>query len=111
MPTQSGGHGTQSRLKRAPQSLRVAAERLLSRTWLARGLSRGKLESSMKRTCSIAVVLLLAASIATAEDPKPTSTDHWSFHPVARPAVPPVRTPNSEIRNPIDHFILARLER
>ncbi len=33
----------------------------------------------------------------------------WAFQPVKRPAVPEVRNPTSEIRNPIDAFVLAKL--
>ena len=40
----------------------------------------------------------------------PVST-HWSFRPVARPAVPTIRNPQSTIRNPIDAFILTRLHK
>ncbi|MBX9579305.1 MAG: PSD1 and planctomycete cytochrome C domain-containing protein [Gemmataceae bacterium] len=36
---------------------------------------------------------------------------HWAFIPVRRPVVPEIRNPKSEIRNDIDRFILARLER
>ena len=36
--------------------------------------------------------------------------DHWSFRPVARPEVPPVRAADWP-RGPIDRFVLARLER
>ena len=35
---------------------------------------------------------------------------HWAFIPPVRPAVPEVRGQNSEVRNPIDNFVLARLE-
>jgi hypothetical protein len=35
---------------------------------------------------------------------------HWSFRPIARPPVPEVRN-TDRIRNPIDKFVLARLER
>src|SRR5205807_10578181 len=35
---------------------------------------------------------------------------HWAFIPPRRPESPPVKTP-SWVRNPIDAFILARLER
>jgi mono/diheme cytochrome c family protein len=35
---------------------------------------------------------------------------HWAFQPVRRPAVPEVRDPKSTIRNPIDAFLLAKLE-
>ncbi len=34
---------------------------------------------------------------------------HWSFVPPQRPALPPVKQPNW-VRNPIDNFILAKLE-
>ena len=37
--------------------------------------------------------------------------DHWSFKPLANPAVPVIQKPNFRIQNPIDAFILARLER
>ena len=37
------------------------------------------------------------------------TTSHWSFRPVRRPATPDVRD-ESWVRNPIDRFILARLE-
>ncbi len=43
-----------------------------------------------------------------------TFEQHWSFRPVTRPAIPPVKSAienqKSKIKNPIDHFILARLE-
>ncbi|WP_439629903.1 PSD1 and planctomycete cytochrome C domain-containing protein [Gemmata sp.] len=35
---------------------------------------------------------------------------HWSFRPVTRPAVPELRVPNSATRNPIDRFLLAKLD-
>ena len=35
---------------------------------------------------------------------------HWAFQPIVRPALPEIRSPKFEIRNPIDHFILAKLE-
>lgn len=37
------------------------------------------------------------------------SPDHWSFHPPTRPRVPAVRYPGW-LRNPIDGFILAKLD-
>src|SRR5262245_6772250 len=40
---------------------------------------------------------------------KPAS-DHWAFQPVQRPAPPPVAN-RGWVRNDIDHFILARLEK
>ncbi len=36
---------------------------------------------------------------------------HWAFQPVRRPAVPNLRTTTMPIRNPLDAFILARLEK
>jgi hypothetical protein len=38
-------------------------------------------------------------------------TKHWSFQPISIPPIPPVQNPQFTIRNPIDNFILARLER
>src|SRR5262245_4612686 len=35
---------------------------------------------------------------------------HWALIPPTRPAVPELRDPRSAIRNPIDAFILARLQ-
>lgn len=36
---------------------------------------------------------------------------HWSFQPIAAITPPSIRNPKSTIRNPIDNFILARLEK
>ncbi|MCI0537831.1 MAG: PSD1 and planctomycete cytochrome C domain-containing protein [Verrucomicrobiales bacterium] len=36
--------------------------------------------------------------------------EHWAFEPPRPPPVPQIRNPKSEIRNPIDAFILARLD-
>jgi mono/diheme cytochrome c family protein len=41
---------------------------------------------------------------------KPRGWDHWAFQPPKRPAVPAVKD-SAWARNPIDNFILARLER
>jgi mono/diheme cytochrome c family protein len=38
-------------------------------------------------------------------------SDHWAFRAPVRPAVPQVRNPQSTIRNPIDRFVVARLEK
>jgi hypothetical protein len=35
---------------------------------------------------------------------------HWCWQPIANPPVPTIRNPKSEIRNPLDAFILARLQ-
>jgi mono/diheme cytochrome c family protein len=39
------------------------------------------------------------------------ATSHWSFRPIGRPRVPAIRSPQPAIRNPIDAFILARLQK
>jgi hypothetical protein len=36
---------------------------------------------------------------------------HWAYLAPVRPQVPPVRDPKALVRNPIDNFVLARLER
>src|SRR5262245_1609484 len=70
------------------------------------------------------LVWVLTAGAADAEDPptderallsrsdqRITQEDrqHWAFRPVRSPQVPEVRDP-AWVRNPIDAFILARLE-
>jgi mono/diheme cytochrome c family protein len=36
---------------------------------------------------------------------------HWAFEPLERPVVPAVRGQKSEVRNPIDNFVRAKLQR
>jgi mono/diheme cytochrome c family protein len=38
-----------------------------------------------------------------------TAKPHWAYQPLKLPPVPAIRNPKSEIRNPIDSFILAKL--
>jgi hypothetical protein len=56
------------------------------------------------------LVSLLSATRTPAAPPAPAEArDHWSFQPVRKPAPPAVR--NSKwVKNPVDAFILARLE-
>ncbi len=72
----------------------------------------------MKTTILIVLSLLLAGSLPadkpapTAEPERPLTEDdhrHWSFRPLARPNFPAVKQ-SSAIANPIDRFILAKLE-
>src|SRR5207245_8418383 len=35
---------------------------------------------------------------------------HWAYEPSQRPPIPTLRDPGVAVRNPIDNFILARLE-
>ncbi len=41
---------------------------------------------------------------------KRAGADHWSFQPIRRPAIPSVQNP-TWLRNPIDAYILSRLEK
>src|SRR5205814_10423083 len=50
--------------------------------------------------------LILQAHLWAGEAPSP----HWSFQPIQRPAIPNVAN-QTWARNPIDHFISARLEK
>ena len=68
----------------------------------------------MPRSSRIVLLATLAALVlfppASADEPKPAGGgDHWSFRPVKRPPVPEIRNTKHEIRNAIDHFILAKL--
>ena len=40
-----------------------------------------------------------------------TKSNHWAFQPIKRPAVPTFTRPPSTIHNPIDAFVLARLQK
>jgi hypothetical protein len=52
-----------------------------------------------------------AGAAAATPSPQPApSSGHWSFRPIVRPSLPDV-TLRSWVSNPIDQFILARLER
>jgi hypothetical protein len=70
----------------------------------------------------LALLLLLASAVHAAEPSpdadelarydariKPSHRKHWSFQPVRQPAVPAVKD-TAWVRNPLDAFILARLE-
>jgi hypothetical protein len=57
----------------------------------------------LRRTPALLLLLLLFPAATTAGEP------HWSFRPRSRPAVPIISNLKSQIRNPIDAFVLARL--
>ena len=57
----------------------------------------------------VALVAILVAPLYGADEPDPKN--HWAFKAPVRPSVPEIRNPKSEIRNDIDRFILARLEK
>jgi hypothetical protein len=44
-----------------------------------------------------------------AQGPTPLRSDHWAYQPIRRPAIPSVKN-TAWVRNPIDAFVLARLE-
>jgi len=52
----------------------------------------------------------LTPPAAAAGKPSPTVTGHWAWKPVSKTAPPPVRAA-AWVRDPLDAFILARLER
>jgi hypothetical protein len=56
----------------------------------------------------VAVSLALAAAGVVAGG-EPSKKQHWSFQPLGRPHVPQVRAAD-RVRNPVDAFLLARLE-
>src|SRR3954447_17450284 len=60
--------------------------------------------------CTLGVLLGLADDAAIPE--KPITAEeraHWAFQPLKRPQVPAVRD-RARVRNPIDAFVVARLE-
>ena len=66
----------------------------------------------MKISCFAALPLfaaiLVAANVSTTDPFTPAQKKHWAFQKVTRPDVPVVKTP--DVRNPIDAFVLAKLE-
>src|SRR5437016_1112055 len=56
-----------------------------------------------------ALLTLLGVVAWSEEKASPTKSDHWAFKPAVRPAVPAVQN-RSWPRNPIDQFVLAKLE-
>src|SRR5438128_690382 len=51
------------------------------------------------------------AAFPANEKPEADPREHWAFKPPTRPPAPPIRHPPSVIRNPIDAFIFAELEK
>src|SRR5215203_5699480 len=64
-------------------------------------------------TCVVVIVALMAAAaLRAADEVRPSEARagaHWAFRPLGRPAVPAVRNADW-VRNPVDAFVLARLE-
>ena len=56
------------------------------------------------------VMALTACAIAAPVDEQPDKSKHWAFVRPERPVPPPVRN-HDAARNPIDQFVLARLEK
>ena len=84
----------------------VAVKRTLKAAsfWSAAAEARRSLEWSRALTRGLLLFVLQLAS-ANADD----KADYWSFKPALRPAPPEVKNP-AWVRNPIDRFVLARLE-
>jgi hypothetical protein len=55
-------------------------------------------------------VVAIAVATGSERDPKSVAAKHWAFVPPTRPEAPAV-TDESWVRNPIDRFVLARLEK
>lgn len=73
----------------------------------------------VRQSCAVGIALLLVAvgppaglgSTGEVEEPPITAAErnHWAFRPLHRPAPPDVRN-REQVRNPIDQFVLHRLE-
>ncbi len=75
-----------------------------------------KTENVVAAVCGFCVALLVACSFpggaalaAEVVSPHSSTNDHWAFKSPVRPAIPSVKKTNW-LRNPIDNFILAKLE-
>ena len=63
--------------------------------------------------CLIVILILCFAALLVEAAPKPVEVAaiHWSFKQPTRPPLPAVTRPGAQVSNPIDAFVLARLER
>jgi hypothetical protein len=68
------------------------------------------LRDGLLRLSIVGGLLCLLSSVETALGETFNAQAHWSYRPIRRPAVPQVRERNW-VRNPIDAFVLARLEK
>jgi hypothetical protein len=59
----------------------------------------------------VSLLLFVAGAGAAEPEARRAGPDWWSLQPVKRPAVPTIRDPQSAIRNPIDAFVLAELNK
>src|ERR1044071_6861022 len=57
----------------------------------------------------LALLIIVRVVALPAAPPTASKSDHWAFQPAVRPAVPAVKNP-AWARNPIDRFVLAKLE-
>ena len=54
-------------------------------------------------------ILAGAPGLAAASPNASVEADHWAFRPLRRPPIPTVKHP-AQVANPVDHFVLQRLE-
>src|SRR5207248_448171 len=67
-------------------------------------------DSSFFRHSSFAIrISVCVAAGLAAEATEQDATNHWSFQPVRRPAIPIARVAHHAPRNPIDNFVAAKL--
>ena len=88
---------THPRLKMPPQGQLASAEIADLRTWVEMG---APWPASDKKTGPVGT-----GYVITAEQRK-----FWSFQPVRKPAIPPVKD-KAWVKTPVDNFVLARLEK
>ena len=68
-----------------------------------------RLPNFIAGTIALGLALSVASTTADARPPADKGEPHWAFVPVARPELPPTSDP-AWARNPIDRFVLARME-
>src|SRR5262245_1367171 len=65
----------------------------------------------MRHACIVVALCLAATGVYLAEtrDFTPAEKNFWSFQPVVKPSVPVVKD-KQWVKNPVDAFVLAKLE-
>jgi hypothetical protein len=62
------------------------------------------------RLCGFVILAALATVPGSQGRARPAGEVWWSFRPLHAPAVPVIRNAESEIRNPVDAFVRAKLQ-
>ncbi len=72
------------------------------------------MNSTVRKFFFLLFVAFAVFAFAPISEPRPAlaqsaAKEHWAWQPIKRPAIPKILNPRSQLLNPIDHFIVAKL--